>query len=174
MPKSQGSPLFGGILALKGRLSSAKQEVLRSRKAGVWGEQNCKGKKDVQKKVPPRPKKRLREKCLASSRELRNIYHHHHPESKKRKSSEGSSGSIHPYGRYGNAGKTSQTISTRAIIWPVKAIFEKMAATVEVGPLISPEFCQCEGNRNRNPKQPLRLRRAQFLFDMERQPSCLC
>ena len=38
--------------------------------------------------------------------ELKNInHHHHHPESKKRKSSEGNSGSIQPYGRYGNAGK---------------------------------------------------------------------
>ena len=41
--------------------------------------------------------------------ELRNIYHHH-PESKKRKSSEANSGSIHPYG---NAVKTSKTISTK-------------------------------------------------------------
>ena len=70
-------------------------------------------------------------------RELRNIYHHH-PESKKRKSSEGSSGSIHPYGRYGHAGKTSKSISTIAILWPVKAIFEKRAATVEVDTFISP------------------------------------
>ena len=37
--------------------------------------------------------------------ELRNIYHHH-PESKIRKSSGANSGSIHPYGRYGNAVKT--------------------------------------------------------------------
>ena len=70
---------------------------------------------------------------------MRNIYHHHHhPESKKRKSSEANSGSIHPYGRYGNAGKTRETISTIAILWPVKAIFEKRAATVEVDTLISP------------------------------------
>ena len=54
------------------------------------------------------------------------------PESKKRKSSEARSGSIHPYGRYGNAVKTRKTISTIAILWPVKAIFEKKAATVEV------------------------------------------
>ena len=70
--------------------------------------------------------------------EMRNIYHHHHPESKKRKSSEANSGAIHPYGRYGNAVKTRKTISTIAILWPVKAIFEKRAATVEVDTLISP------------------------------------
>ena len=70
-------------------------------------------------------------------RELKDIYHHH-PESKKRKSSEGNSGSIHPYGRYGNAGKTSKSISTIAILWPVKATFEKRAATVEVDTSISP------------------------------------
>ena len=79
------------------------------------------------KTTPPRP----------SHRELRNIYHHH-PESKKRKSSEAKSGSIHPYGRYGNAVKTRKTISTIAILWPVKAIFEKRAATVEVDSFISP------------------------------------
>ena len=74
--------------------------------------------------------------------ELSNIYHHH-PESKKRKSSEANSGSIHPYGRYENAVKTRKTISTIAILWPVKAIFEKRAATVEVDTLISPAlFCQ--------------------------------
>ena len=33
----------------------------------------------------------------------------------------------------GNVGKTSKTISTVAILWPVKAIFEKRAAMVEVG-----------------------------------------
>ena len=70
-------------------------------------------------------------------RELKNIYHHH-PESKKRNSSEQKSGSIQPYGRYGNAGKTSNTISTIAILWPVKAIFEKRAATVEVDTFFSP------------------------------------
>ena len=69
--------------------------------------------------------------------ELRNIYHHH-PESKKRKSSEANSGSIHPHGRYENAVKTRKTISTIAILLPVKAIFEKRAATVEVDTLISP------------------------------------
>ena len=62
-----------------------------------------------------------------------------HPESKK-KSSEAHSGSIHPYGRYGNAVKTRKVISTIAILWPVKAIFEKRAATVEVDTLISPAF----------------------------------
>ena len=70
-------------------------------------------------------------------RELKNIYHHHHPESKKRKSPEGNSGSIQPYGRYGNAGKTNKSMSTIAILWPVKAIFEKSAATVEVDTFIS-------------------------------------
>ena len=34
--------------------------------------------------------------------------------------------------------KTRINISTIAIIWPVKAIFEKRAATVEVDTLISP------------------------------------
>ena len=68
--------------------------------------------------------------------ELRNIYHHH-PESKKRKSSEAKSGSIHPYGRYGNAVKTRKTISTIAILWPVQAIFERRAATVEVDSFVS-------------------------------------
>ena len=70
--------------------------------------------------------------------ELKNIYHHRQ-EGKKRKSSERNSDSIHPYGRYGNAGKTSKTISTIAILWPVKAIFEKRAATVEVDTFISPD-----------------------------------
>ena len=73
-------------------------------------------------------------------RELQNIYHHH-PESKKRESSEGNSGSIHSCGRYGNAGKTSQTMPTIAILWPVKAIFEKRAATVEVDTFICPAIC---------------------------------
>ena len=45
---------------------------------------------------------------------------------------------MQPYGRYGNAGKTSKTISTIAILWPVKAIFEKRAATVEVDTFIPP------------------------------------
>ena len=44
----------------------------------------------------------------------------------------------HPYGRYANAVKTRKTISTIAILWPVKASFEKRAATVEVDTLISP------------------------------------
>ena len=77
----------------------------------------------------------LRNFC--SCRELKTIYHYH-PDSKKRKSLEGNSGSIHPYGRYENAGKTSKTISTIAILWPVEAIFEKRAATVEVDTFISP------------------------------------
>ena len=65
--------------------------------------------------------------------------YHHHPESKKRKSSEANSGSIHPYGRYENAANTRKTISTIAIPWPVKAVFEKRGATVEVETSISPE-----------------------------------
>ena len=69
--------------------------------------------------------------------ELRNSYHHH-PESRKRKSSEANSGSIHPCGRYENAVKTRKAISAIAILWPVKAIFEKRAATVEVDTFISP------------------------------------
>ena len=52
-------------------------------------------------------------------KELRNI-DHHHAESKKRKSSERISGAIDPYCRHGYAGKTSKTISTIAILWPVK------------------------------------------------------
>ena len=68
---------------------------------------------------------------------MKTIYHHH-PESKKKKSSERNSGSVHPYGRYGNAGKTSKTISTIVILWPVKAIFEKRAAAVEVDIFIFP------------------------------------
>ena len=72
--------------------------------------------------------------CGSPDWELRNIYHYH-PESKKRKSSEENSGFIHPYGRYGNAVKT---ISTIAILWPVKAIFEKRATTVEVDTFVSP------------------------------------
>ena len=75
--------------------------------------------------------------------ELRNIYHHH-PESKNKISSEEKSGFIHPYGRYGNTVKTRKTISTIAILWPVKAIFEKRAATVEVDSFLSPGSLQCE------------------------------
>ena len=77
---------------------------------------------------------------LTVDRKLENIYHHHHhhPESKKRKSSEGNSGSLDLYGRHGNAGKTGKTISTIAILWPVKAIFEKRTATVEVDIFIFP------------------------------------
>ena len=68
--------------------------------------------------------------------ELRNIYHHH-PESKKRESSEENSGCIDPYGRYGNAVEARKTISTIAILWLVKAIFEKRAAMVEVDSFVS-------------------------------------
>ena len=39
-----------------------------------------------------------------------------------------------------NYGKTSKAISTIAILWPVKAIFEKRAATVEVDTLVSLVF----------------------------------
>ena len=78
----------------------------------------------------------IRWSCL---RELKTIYHHHYPESKKRNSSEGNSGCIHPYGRYGNAGrKTRKTISSKAIPWPVRGIFDKRAATVEVDTFIFP------------------------------------
>ena len=77
---------------------------------------------------------------------------HHHPESKKRTSSEGNSCSIHPCGRYGNAGKTSKTISTIAILWPVKAIFEKRAAMVEVDAFISPDLTPFS-NRSRSAAQ---------------------
>ena len=73
---------------------------------------------------------------------LRNICHHH-PENKKRKSSEANSGSIHPSGRYENAVKTRKTISTIAILRPVKAIFEKRAATVEVDSFVSPGMPRC-------------------------------
>ena len=88
------------------------------------------------KRQPPNGSGRMVRKS-AEIWELRNIYHHH-PESKKRKSSEANSGSIHPYGRYENAVKTRKTISTIAILWPVKAIFEKRAATVEVDSFVSP------------------------------------
>ena len=64
-------------------------------------------------------------RARAFIRELQNFYHHH-PKSKKRKSSEGkNSGSIQPYGRYGNAGKTSKTISAIAILWPVRGHFRE-------------------------------------------------
>ena len=36
--------------------------------------------------------------------------------------------------------KTSKTISTIAILWPVKAIFETRATTVEVDTFISPDL----------------------------------
>ena len=48
------------------------------------------------------PYQRLAKFVCKLSWEPRNIYHHH-PETKIRKSSEANSGSIHPYGRYGNA-----------------------------------------------------------------------
>ena len=91
-----------------------------------------------------------------------NIYHHH-PESKKRKSSEENSGFIHPYCRYGNAVKTRITISTIAILWPVKAIFENRAATVEVDSFVSPVKTQRSkthvvGRRLLNGKPQERLR----------------
>ena len=70
-------------------------------------------------------------------RKLKNI-DHHHQERKKRKCSEGNSGSIHPCNRHGHAGKASKTTSTTAILWPVKAIFERRAAMVEVDNFISP------------------------------------
>ena len=60
------------------------------------------------------------------------------PRAQEKKSSEAKSGSIHPYGRYGNAVKTRKTISTIAILWSVKTIFEKRAATVEVDTFVSP------------------------------------
>ena len=40
-----------------------------------------------------------------------------------------------------NAGKTSKTRSTLAILWLVKEIFEKSATTVEVGTFTSPGEC---------------------------------
>ena len=74
-------------------------------------------------------------------RELRKIYHHH-PENKKEKSSDSvqseSLAPSTPTVERGNAGKLSKTISTMAMLWPVKAIFEKRAATVEVDIFISP------------------------------------
>ena len=42
--------------------------------------------------------------------------------------------------------KTSKTISTVAILWPVKAILEKRAATVEVDTFISPGCFQTFGS----------------------------
>ena len=85
----------------------------------------------------PTPELKIARKSNTLIWELRNIYHHN-PESKIRKSSDANSGSINPFGRYGNAVKTSKTISTIAFLWPVKAIFEKRAATVEVDTLNSP------------------------------------
>ena len=45
---------------------------------------------------------------------------------------------IHPYGRNEYIGKLSQTISAIVILWPVEAMFEKKAATVEVDAFITP------------------------------------
>ena len=81
---------------------------------------------------------------------MKKIYHHH-PESKKRESSEASSDSIQPYGRYRNAVKTRKTISTIAILWPVKAILENRAATVEVDSFVSSEFLGWHVCRTRLP-----------------------
>ena len=47
------------------------------------------------------------------------------PREQDKISSVANSGSIHPYGRYGHAVKTSETMSTITILWSVKAIFEK-------------------------------------------------
>ena len=74
----------------------------------------------------------------SKSWEVKRIYHHHHPESKKRESPEWNSGSILPYGRYGMLENQAKTISTIAILWPVKGIFGTRAAAVEVDTLISP------------------------------------
>ena len=49
------------------------------------------------------------------------------PREQEKTISEANSGSIHPSGRSGYAVKTRKTISTIAIPWPVKAIFEKRA-----------------------------------------------
>ena len=54
-----------------------------------------------------------------------------------------------PYGRYENARKTSKTISTIAILWPVKAIFEKRAATVEVDTFTAPANLDVDGKHKR-------------------------
>ena len=45
--------------------------------------------------------------------------------------------------------KTSKTMSTMAILWPVKAIFEKRAATVEVDTFLSPAFYNSTRHRRR-------------------------
>ena len=60
------------------------------------------------------------------------------PRKQEKTTLEGNPGSIQPCVRYGNAGETGKTISTTAILWPVKAIFEKRAATVEVDTFSSP------------------------------------
>ena len=46
---------------------------------------------------------------FSEKRSTREKIYQHHPDSKKRKSSEGNPGSIHPYGRCVNAGKTGKT-----------------------------------------------------------------
>ena len=87
-------------------------------------------------------------------RELRTIYHYH-PERKERESSEGNSGSNHLYGRYRHAGKTtSKTISTIAILWPVKAIFDKRTASVEVDTFISPAIAILQFGHLSSPCKP--------------------
>ena len=57
------------------------------------------------------------------------------------------SGAIDPYSRYGNAAKTSKTISTITILWLVKAVFEKRAAAMEVDTLISSPCAPAETRR---------------------------
>ena len=61
------------------------------------------------------------------------------PREQEKRQTLAETGSIHPYGRYGHAVKTRKTISTIPILWPVKAIFEKRAATV-VDTLIHDSF----------------------------------
>ena len=82
----------------------------------------------------PGPLKKVQEPSL------RRPWGDKNPESKKRKSSGVHSGSIHPYRRYGKALKTRESRPTIAILLPVKAVFEKRAAAVEVDyhTLISP------------------------------------
>ena len=62
------------------------------------------------------------------------------PREQEKKSREGNFGAIQPYDRYGSAVASSKTISTIAILWPVKAIFEKRATMVEVDAFIYPVF----------------------------------
>ena len=130
--RHQGFPFFARILVVPRRenpwfLGGVSLVFFWSKKNQGWrvrvGRENC---CDCD----------LRSSCAQPG--IRNIYHHHHPESQKGKSSEANSGSVHPYGRYENAEKTSKTISTIAILSPVQAIFEKRAATVEIDTFISP------------------------------------